>query len=196
MDIPTVYSVTIAGRRIDLPVVHLPGTPVHIALLDSLGDWQLSDFLAAQLIARAREMGVALDGVDAILSAGKAVTLAQCIARALNIPALAIAEKQPKSFWTDAYAVPSRSITGQQSEHLTIGGRRAEMIADANILVVDDVISTGGSIKALAAIAEHFGRVTAVMAACVEGDQGNVVSQIEGYPAATLCYLPIWIEKS
>lgn len=196
MEFPTVYTVTIAGRRIDLPVVHLPGTPVRIALADTLGDWQLCDFLAGQLIARAKDDGIALGEVNAVLSAGKAVTLAQCIARMLDIPALAVAEKQPKSFWTDTYTVPSRSITGQQSEHLNIGGRRAEMITDANILVVDDVISTGGSIRALSAIAEHFGRVTAVMAAFVEGEQGNVVSQIEGHPAATLCYLPIWIEKS
>lgn len=192
---PREYTVAFCGRTITLPVVQLEGAPLSIALADTLGDWQLCDTLADCLIERAEARGLTMRGAGALLTAGKAVTLAQCLARRLGIASLAVAEKQAKSFWQDAYVVPSRSITGGRSEQLTLGGRRADMLRGASILVVDDVISTGESIHALTRIAAHYGRVAMVAAPFMEGSDGSLPDAIEGYPAVTLAHLPIWMDE-
>lgn len=192
MDPSSIYPVTIGERTIELPIVKLSNAPVRIALADTLGDWPLCDFLAEALLAKARQTQVPLEDIQVILSAGKATTLAGSLARKMGISEYAIAEKRAKSFWSDPFGVPAKSITSQQNEQLIIGGRRAAMLKGQKILVVDDVISTGDSIHALIEIAEHYGQVAAVMAPFVEGDQSNVVSRIEGFPAATLTYLPVW----
>lgn len=192
MDAPTTFPVVIGEDTLHLPVVALRGAPIKIALADTLGDLPVCDLLVSRLLHRAKERGVDLASVDVILTAGKAVTLADALARRMGIPQLAVAEKKQKSFWPEAYAVPSRSITGGQTEELTIGGRRAELIRGKRILVIDDVISTGESIHALVQMGEHFGDVVLVMAPFVEGDQGAVVTEVQGRPAVTLAFLPVW----
>lgn len=192
MTAPHTYPVTLGGKTIELPVVKLETAPIRIALADTLGDWQLCDFLAECLLNKAKEEGLDTAAVDVILTAGKAVTLAGALARQMGIPDVAVAEKKAKSFWAGTYQVPSRSITGGEPERFVVGGRRAEMMKGKRILVLDDVISTGESIQALISIADHFGTVSMVMAPFVEGDQEAIVTVVKGYPAVTLCYLPVW----
>lgn len=192
MEKPSVFSVSIYGHTIELPVVQLSKSPVSIALADTLGDWRLCDTLADCMMQKAAEMNLDLAQVEVILTAGKAVTLAESLARKLNVTDVSVAEKSVKSFWLETFQVPSKSITGGKTEQLIIGGRRAAMLKGKRILVIDDVISTGESIHALSRIAAHFGEVVVVMAPFVEGDQETVLTQVEGYPAVTLVYLPVW----
>lgn len=191
MAIPDNYSVIIDGRELVLPVVPLRGAPIHIALFDSLGDWRLCDFLVGAMLRHAAERGVDLGGVEAILTAGKAVTLGGALARAMGLESLSVAEKIEKNFWQDSFSARSHSITGGQDECLVVGGRRADMLRGRRVLVLDDVISTGRSIRALAKIARHYGTLVAVMAPFVE-DQGALPETVEGAPAITLASLPVW----
>lgn len=191
MDTPATYSITIGGHALELPVVKLASAPLSIALFDSLGDIALCDFLAGEMILAARSRGIRLDRQGAILTAGKAVTLAESVARGLGLNGLAVAEKQAKSFWDEPYAVPSRSITGGKQEQLVVGGRRAALLEGKQILIIDDVISTGESIRALIQIANHFGEASLVMAPFVEGGSGGT-EEVFGIPAVSLGNLPVW----
>lgn len=192
MNHPDTYTASICGHEIILPVVPLQNTSIHIALADTLGDWQLCDLLAGCLLERAAQQGISLQNAGAILSAGKAVTLAESLARKLGTVNVALAEKADKNFWPDTYAVPSRSITSGKDEQLVVGGRRAAMLKSKEILVVDDVISTGQSIRALAQIGAHFGRVMAIAAPFIEGHSVLLPESMDGYPLVTLAGLPIW----
>lgn len=191
MEAPSTFTVLVGGRTLELPVVPLSNASISIALFDSLGDLALCDFLAEQLIAQAQRRGIDLALIDVILTAGKAVTLAESTARKMGIMALSIAEKQVKNYWQKAFSVPSRSITGEKQEQLVVGGRRADMLQGKRILIIDDVISTGESIRALVKIARHFGEAALVMAPFVEGD-GHAVSMVEDVPAVVLGSLPVW----
>lgn len=191
MATPATYSVLIGKRTLELPVVPLASAPISIALFDSLGDLALSDFLAGEMIAQAQDRGIDLGRIDAILTAGKAVTLAESTARKLGIPELSVAEKQPKNYWSDAFGVPLRSITGGRQEQLVVGGRRVKLLEGKRILLIDDVISTGGSIRGLIQIAKHFGEAALVMVPFVEG--GSVEgTAVEGIPLVALGSLPVW----
>lgn len=193
MEAPSTHSVCIGGRTLQLPVVPLTGAPISIALFDSLGDLELCDFLAEQLAAAARCRGIDPGCADVILTAGKAVTLAEAMAHRMRLAELSIAEKQPKNYWQTYYALPLRSITGQTQAQLVVGGRRADMLRGKRILIVDDVISTGQSIRALVGIAAHFGEPALVMAPFIEGDAGaDLPRTVEGLPAVVLGRLPVW----
>lgn len=191
MDIPSVFAVQVGGRTLEFPVVPLANAPLSIALFDSQGDLALCDFLAERLIATARDQGHDPDSLDVILTAGKAITLAEATARKLGIVRLSIAEKQAKNFWPTSFGVPSRSITGGKQEQLVVGGRRAEMLRGKRILVIDDVISTGESIHALIGIARHFGEASLVMAPFAEGGTG-ALQPVDGVPTVVLASLPVW----
>lgn len=191
MDLPSVFPVLVGGRTLEFPVVPLANAPISIALFDSQGDLALCDFLAEQLVATARGQGHDLDTLDVILTAGKAITLAEATARRLGIAQLSIAEKQVKNFWPTSFGIPSRSITGGKQERLVVGGRRAEMLQGKRILVIDDVISTGESIRALTGIARHFGEACLVMAPFAEGDT-SALRSVDGVPAVVLASLPVW----
>lgn len=191
MNIPTTFEVTLGGRALTFPVVPLAGGKVSIALFDSQGDIGLCDFLAEQMLAAARARGIDLDAIDVILTAGKAITLAGSVARGMRLAQVSVAEKQAKNFWPEPFAVQSRSITGGRQEQLVIGGRRAQLLAGKRILIVDDVISTGESMRALAQIARHFGEAALIMAPFAEGAHG-VPDEAEGIPAVVLAGLPVW----
>lgn len=191
MDAISTFSVLIGDRTLEFPIVPLANAPISIALFDSLGDLALCDFLAEQLVSRAQGRGIDLEAIDVILTAGKAITLAESTARRMGVAELSVAEKQAKSFWTTSFCVPSRSITGGKPEQLVLGGRRAELLKGKRILILDDVISTGESIQALIKLARHFGEASLIMAAFVEGD-GHDTQSIEDIPAVVLGSLPVW----
>ncbi|MDL2318429.1 hypothetical protein LJC74_05035 [Eubacteriales bacterium OttesenSCG-928-A19] len=191
MDVPLTFSVQIGGHTLELPVVPLSNAPVSIALFDSLGDLALCDFLAERMIAVTRDRGIELEHIDVILTAGKAVTLAESTARRLGMLEIAVAERQAKSFWPESFGAVSRSITGGKQERLVVGGRRAKLLAGKRILIIDDVISTGESIRALTRIARHYGEPSLIMAPFFEGDHSGV-KLIEGIPAVVLKSLPVW----
>ena len=191
MDIPSVFTVQIGGRALEFPVVPLANASVSIALFDSQGDLPLCDFLAGQLATAAQNLGYALGTLDVILTAGKAISLAEATARKIGIAQLSIAEKQAKNFWPTSFGIASRSITGGKQEQLVVGGRRAEMLRGKRILVIDDVISTGESIRALVGIARHFGEAALVMAPFAEGGT-HAMQSVDGVPAVVLASLPVW----
>lgn len=66
------------------------------------------------------------------------------------------------------------SITTEGEQMLCLDGPDIERIKEHNVLLLDDVISTGGSLKALRELAEQAGgRVIGQAAALAEGDAAD-----------------------
>jgi adenine phosphoribosyltransferase len=71
----------------------------------------------------------------------------------------------------DIFEVSVRSITTAKEQHLYLDGADAELMRGKKILLVDDVISTGESLKALEALVEKAGgTICGRMAILAEGD--------------------------
>ena len=71
----------------------------------------------------------------------------------------------------DIFSVTVNSITTAKEQKLYLDGADAALMAGKRILIVDDVISTGESLKALEALVEQAGGIICGrMAILAEGD--------------------------
>ena len=82
-----------------------------------------------------------------------------------------VARKGAKLYMRDLFGVSVRSITTDAEQHLYLDGADAALMKGKRILVLDDVISTGESLKALEALVEKAGgEICGRMAILAEGD--------------------------
>ena len=82
-----------------------------------------------------------------------------------------LARKKPKLYMTGVFEATVRSITTEGEQKLYLDTADAEMMRGKKILIVDDVISTGESLKALEALVEKAGgEIVGKMAILAEGD--------------------------
>ena len=82
-----------------------------------------------------------------------------------------IARKGAKAYMPDPLCVEDKSITTAGVQRLYLGRDDAELIQGKRILLVDDVISTGGSLKAMEELVKMAGgTVVGKVAVLAEGD--------------------------
>ena len=82
-----------------------------------------------------------------------------------------LARKGPKLYMRDVFSVTVNSITTAKEQKLYLDGADAALMKGKKILIVDDVISTGESLKALEALVEKAGgEICGRMAILAEGD--------------------------
>ena len=160
------YEIDIAGLT-----RHLPLCPVtedlYIGAFVIFGDVEMTVHGATELLKRAPEF-------DYILAPeAKAIPLAYEMARQSGKPYL-LARKKAKAYMSGVFSVTVQSITTAGEQTLIIDTADAEAIAGKRVLLLDDVISTGESLRALEALAHRAGaEVVARMAILVEGDAAN-----------------------
>ena len=160
-----VYPITVAGLQRDLPICKVTDD-LYIGAFICFGDAELT-------VACAREMLklVDQDSYDYMLTAeAKSIPLIHEMARQSGAKKYFIARKGPKAYMPDPISVEDKSITTAAQQKLFLGSDDAALIRGKKILLVDDVISTGGSLKAMEALVEKAGgTVTGRMAVLAEG---------------------------
>ncbi len=146
------YRMTVAGLERDLPICPVNET-LSIAGFVIFGDQELT-------VACARELLKAAPEYDYILTAeAKGIPLAHEMARQAGDAKYILARKGPKLYMRDVFSVCVRSITTAKEQKLYLDGADAALMRGKRILIVDDVISTGESLKALEALVEQAGGV-------------------------------------
>ena len=125
----------------------------------------LLDACARELLKRAPEY-------DYIITAeAKGIPLAHEMARQAGDAKYILARKGPKLYMRDIFSVTVNSITTAKEQKLYLDGADAALMQGKKILIVDDVISTGESLKALEALVEKAGgEICGRMAILAEGD--------------------------
>ena len=82
-----------------------------------------------------------------------------------------VARKKAKLYMKDAVSVEVRSITTDAVQTLILDGVEGEQIRGKRVVILDDVISTGESLKAVEILCEKFdAKVVAKAAVLAEGD--------------------------
>ena len=82
-----------------------------------------------------------------------------------------IARKAPKLYMKDVFSTEVNSITTAKTQVLCIDGEDAEYMRGKRVLIVDDVISTGESLKAVEKLVRKAGgEVVGRMSILAEGD--------------------------
>ena len=158
------YEMHVAGLTRYLPICRVTDD-LYIGGFVILGDQQLTVNCAAELLKRAPEY-------DLLITAeAKGIPLAHEMARQRGDEKYIIARKATKLYMADVFGVEVRSITTDRVQHLYIDGEDAELMKGRRILIVDDVISTGESLKAVETLVEKAGgNIVGRMAILAEGD--------------------------
>ena len=158
------YRMNVAGLDRDLPICKVTDS-LYIAGFVIFGDQELTVACARELLARAPEY-------DYIITAeAKGIPLAHEMARQAGDAKYILARKAPKLYMTEVFSSTVKSITTAKEQTLYLDGADAALMQGKRILIVDDVISTGESLKALEVLVEKAGgNICGRMAILAEGD--------------------------
>ena len=158
------YTMKVAGLQRDLPICPV-NEKLYIAGFVIFGDPELTECCARELLKKA-------PAYDYIITAeAKGIPLAHEMARQAGDARYILARKGPKLYMQDVVGVTVNSITTAKEQKLFLDGADAQRIRGKKVLIVDDVISTGESLKALETLVEHAGgQICGRMAILAEGD--------------------------
>lgn len=157
------YKMTIAGLERELPIFPI-NENLSIAAFIMFGDAEIT-------VASARELLKKVPDFDYILTPeAKSIPLAHEMSRQSGKKYF-VARKGEKVYMGNSFSVEVKSITTKKVQKLYLGELDVEEMKGKNVLIVDDVISTGESLIAVKKLAEEAGaNIVASCAVLAEGD--------------------------
>ncbi|HRR75537.1 MAG TPA: phosphoribosyltransferase family protein [Ruminococcus sp.] len=160
------YKMTIAGLERELPRCPL-NEKMDIAAFVMFSDVELTIACAEELLKKCGDF-------DVILTAeSKGIPLAYEMARQSGKPYV-VARKSVKLYMSEPVEVTVKSITTVNVQKLYISKEKAELLKGRKVLLVDDVISTGESLKALEKLtAAVGGEIAGEATVLAEGDAAD-----------------------
>ena len=161
------YEMDICGLKRNLPICKVTDD-LYIGAFVMFGDVELTVHCAAELLKKAPEY-------DYLLAPeAKAIPPLYEMARQSGAEKYFVARKGSKAYMSDTFEVSVRSITTMHVQKLVLDKADADMIKGKRILILDDVISTGESLRATEELVNQAGGIIAgKMAVLAEGEAYN-----------------------
>ncbi len=161
------YEIDIAGLKRELPICKVTDD-LYIGAFVMFGDVELTVHCATELLKRAPEYDYL------IAPEAKAIPLLYEMARQSGAEKYFLARKTAKAYMSGVFEVNVKSITTAAVQRLIIDSADAEQIRGKRMLILDDVISTGESLRAMEELVTAAGGIVAGrMAVLAEGDAIN-----------------------
>lgn len=159
------YTLHVAGLERKLPLCPIADGKMNIAAFVLFGDVELTERCAEELYKKAPEHDVM------ITAESKGIPLVYAMTRISGKNRYILARKSVKLYMKDVVKCEVQSITTEAKQTLYIDGEDAAFMKGKRVLIVDDVISTGESLHALASLVEQAGgKIVGEMAILAEGD--------------------------
>lgn len=160
------YPIHVAGLDRELPICKV-SDDLYIGAFICFGDAELTEACARELLRL-----VPAGSYDYLFTAeAKSIPLIHEMARQSGAKKYFIARKGPKVYMPDPLHVEDQSITTAGVQKLYLGRDDADLIRGKRILLMDDVISTGGSIHAMEELVKLAGGIVAGrVSVLAEGD--------------------------
>jgi len=154
------HTVQICGLTRHLPLFEVaPG--VRIAIFNMLGDTEVVEAIADELAQRLPQ------DADALMTAEvKSIPLAHALSVRMGIPYI-IARKTRKPYMVGATNVEVLSITTGKPQTLWLDGKDQDLVHGKKIILVDDVLYTGRTIRAAMNELFDYGRPASIMLAAL-----------------------------
>ena len=158
------YRINVAGLDRDLPLCPL-NDKLMIAGFVIFGDPEITTACSKALLDKAPEY-------DYLISAeAKGIPLVHEMARLAGNQKYFLARKAPKLYMTGVFEVVVKSITTENVQKLYLDKADADLMKGKRIRIVDDVISTGESLRAVEELVKLAGgEIVGKMAILAEGD--------------------------
>ena len=172
------YRLNVAGIERDLPLCPI-GENLYIAAFILFGDVELTEKCANALYEKAPEHDVM------ITAESKGIPLVHAMCAASGKNRYVLARKSVKLYMKDVVACETQSITTAAKQTLYIDGADAEYMKGKRVLIVDDVISTGGSLESLENLVRLAGgEIVGKMTILAEGEaaERNDIIYLEKLP--------------
>ena len=161
------YKMNVAGLTRDLPLCPLNDS-LMIAAFVIFGDVELTCACAKALLEKTPEFDYM------VAPEAKSIPLIHEMARQSGRNDYFLVRKAPKLYMNGVFEVEDRSITTQGVQKLYMDGADAKKMKGKRILILDDVISTGGSLAAVENLVNQAGGiVVGRMAILAEGDAAD-----------------------
>lgn len=175
------YAIEIGSERRELPIIEV-GPGVSVALLNLLGDTALTEEAGRILAGR-----IPADIEVLVTPEVKAVPLAHVISRHSRLPYV-VARKTEKPYMQSPVTREVMSITTGKPQLLVLDGPDVEKIKGKKVAIIDDVVSTGGTLRSLSSLINDIGGQTAAtLAVFTEGDERPDV--------IALGHLPLFLDR-
>ncbi|KRM06224.1 adenine phosphoribosyltransferase [Liquorilactobacillus ghanensis DSM 18630] len=136
------YDLVIGKLRRNLPIIPINKTTA-IASFVLLGDSELAHYAAQKLAGKLREPFDYLVTLES-----KGIPLAEELSQISQHPQFIVLRKSVKPYMTAPLKISVASITTTKQQLLVLDGNDAARLRGKRVVLVDDVISTGGSLAA------------------------------------------------
>ena len=178
-----VYPIEIAGLKRELRLFQIkPG--LRIALLNILGDTELVQACAHELAKQLKDVQY-----DALVTAeAKSIPLAYALAVETRKPYVVL-RKTYKPYMGQALTAETLSITTGQPQTLILDEKDRVLLKGKNVIIVDDVISTGSTLQGMRMVIEKAGAKVVKEAAILTEGERSKWEQI-----VALGHLPLFTE--
>ena len=148
------YDIDLAGLKRKLPLCPV-SDDTYIGAFVIFGDVELTVHCAAEMLKIAPQY-------DYIIAPeAKSIPLLYEMARQSGENKYFLARKSPKLYMTGVFEVEVKSITTEKTQKLVLDKADAQLMQGKRILIIDDVISTGESLKATEELVEKAGGIVA-----------------------------------
>lgn len=177
------WRVKLCGLVRDFPLFEVaPG--VRIAIFNILGDTEVVKKTAASLARRLPKKAQVL-----VTPEVKSIPLAYELSRRMKIPYV-VTRKIRKPYMVGCLNHRVVSITTGKPQDIWLDGKDKKVLKGKKVILVDDVISTGSTLKGLRQLMKKAGaKVVAESAVFIEGDPKKWPQVI------SLGNLPVFIDK-
>ena len=159
------YTIEVAGLTRHLPLFEVaPG--IQIAIFNMLGDTYVAKAAAAALAERLKEAEA-----DVLLTAeAKSMPLVYEMSALMGLPYVVL-RKSYKTYMGDALSAETVSITTGKKQTLFLDEKDHHLVEGKRVIIVDDVISTGSTLRGMEKIVEKSnGTISRIAAVFTEGD--------------------------
>ena len=180
MTAPKDYRIKIAGIARAFPVVEVaPG--VRIAVVNLLGDHELAEAAGealAELVPPTTEV--------LVMPEGKALALLHVIQRETGLPAVVPRKRKTSYMPEPVLDMDAVSITTRSPHTFFIGADDVAKLKGKDVALVDDIVSSGGTQKAVEALLDKAGAiVVGTLAIGTEGAERDDVIRLHHFPVFT-----------
>ncbi|MDR1440265.1 MAG: adenine phosphoribosyltransferase [Clostridiales bacterium] len=171
---------------IDLPLVHVNGD-FYIYAFDMMGQRIWNQVSARSLVARLKEASA---DFDILLTAeAKAIGLTEEMAGLIGHDEYVVLRKSLKAYMRNPAVVDVKSITTESLQHFYLSEQRFPALVGKRVCVVDDVVSTGGTLEAFFRLAGQVGfQIAYIACALTEGERRD---SFNGAPLFSLDHIPL-----